>query len=63
MVWKSKVGKLWARDHVLAGLVVRGDETVLEVGRGRDLILGNQTARRRRPSGTGVFTTNLDLSR
>jgi arsenite methyltransferase len=39
MVWDSKVGKLWARDRVLDGLALRGDETVLDVGCGRGLLL------------------------
>ena len=39
MVWDSKVGKLWARDRVLDGLKLRGDETVLDVGCGRGLLL------------------------
>ena len=39
MVWGSKVGKLWARDRLLDGLALRGDETVLDVGCGRGLLL------------------------
>ena len=39
MVWDSKVGKLWARDRLLDGLALRGDETVLDVGCGRGLLL------------------------
>ena len=39
MVWDSKVGKLWSRDRLLDGLNLRGDETVLDVGCGRGLLL------------------------
>jgi cyclopropane fatty-acyl-phospholipid synthase-like methyltransferase len=39
MIWDSKVGKLWARDRLLDGLELRGDETVLDVGCGRGLLL------------------------
>ena len=39
MVWGSKVGKLRERDRLLDGLALRGDETVLDVGCGRGLLL------------------------
>ena len=39
MVWDSKVGKLWTRDRLLDSLKLRGDETVLDVGCGRGLLL------------------------
>ena len=39
MVWGSKVEKLRERDHLLDGLALRGDETVLDVGCGRGLLL------------------------
>ena len=39
MIWDSKVGKLSARDRLLDGLKLRGDETVLDVGCGRGLLL------------------------
>jgi hypothetical protein len=35
MVWDSKVGKLWARDRLLDGLALRGDETVLDLSGNR----------------------------
>jgi SAM-dependent methyltransferase len=39
MVWGSKVGKLRERDRFLGSLPWRGDETVLDVGCGRGLLL------------------------
>jgi SAM-dependent methyltransferase len=39
MIWGSKVEKLRERDRLLDGLALRGDETVLDVGCGRGLLL------------------------
>ena len=39
MVWSSKVGKLRARDHHIESLSLPGDESVLDVGYGRGLLL------------------------
>jgi ubiquinone/menaquinone biosynthesis C-methylase UbiE len=39
MVWGSKVGKLRARERLLNTISWRGDETVLDVGCGRGLML------------------------
>ena len=39
MVWSSRVGKFMARDQLLDGLQLRGDENVLDVGCGRGLLL------------------------
>ena len=39
MLWGSKAGKLHLRDKILAGLIWRGDEQVLDVGCGHGLML------------------------
>jgi SAM-dependent methyltransferase len=39
MVWDSKIGKVRGRDRLLDSLPWRGDETVLDVGCGRGLML------------------------
>ena len=39
MIWSSRVGKLHARDSLLDGLQLRGDETLLDLGCGRGLLL------------------------
>jgi ubiquinone/menaquinone biosynthesis C-methylase UbiE len=39
MLWSSKVGKLRARDRLIDSLALRGDESVLDVGCGRGLLL------------------------
>ena len=45
MTWSSKVGKLRERERLMDALGLRGDETVLDVGCGRGLLL-NAAARR-----------------
>ncbi|MDQ6659883.1 MAG: class I SAM-dependent methyltransferase [Chloroflexota bacterium] len=39
MIWSSRVGKMYARDRLLDKLYLRGDETVLDVGCGRGVLL------------------------
>jgi SAM-dependent methyltransferase len=39
MIWSSRFGKMHARDKLLVGLNLRGDETVLDLGCGRGLLL------------------------
>jgi arsenite methyltransferase len=52
MVWHSKVGKLRSRSRLLDRLAWRGDETALDVGCGRGLLL--VAAARRLPRGKAV---------
>ena len=44
MVWSSKVGKLRQREMLIASLKLKGNETVLDVGCGRGLLL-NEAAK------------------
>jgi arsenite methyltransferase len=63
MIWDSKVGKLWSRDRVLDGLKLRGDETVLDVGCGRGLLLIGAAKRLTTGKAVGVDIWNVqDLS-
>jgi len=52
MLWSSKVGKLRARDTLIDALPWRGDETVLDVGCGRGLLL--IAAAKRLTTGTAI---------
>jgi ubiquinone/menaquinone biosynthesis C-methylase UbiE len=52
MVWGSKVGKVRKRERLLDALRLRGDETVLDVGCGRGLMLV-AAAKRLTPGCTG----------
>ncbi len=45
MVWSSKVGKLLFREELMDSLALHGDETILDIGCGRGLLL-NGAARR-----------------
>ena len=52
MNWSSRYGKLRARDRLLDGLELTGEEKLLDVGCGRGLLLIG--AARRLPSGRAV---------
>ena len=52
MIWSSRYGKLRARDHLLDGLGLTGQENLLDVGCGRGLLLIG--AARRLPNGRAV---------
>ncbi|HEV8293242.1 MAG TPA: class I SAM-dependent methyltransferase [Tepidisphaeraceae bacterium] len=56
MIFSSSIGKLKARDRLLDNLQLRGDETVLDVGCGRGLLLIG--AAKRLPNGKAM---GLDL--
>ncbi|HEV8040024.1 MAG TPA: class I SAM-dependent methyltransferase [Bryobacteraceae bacterium] len=56
MLWSSRVAKLKLRDRILAGFSWRGDETVLDVGCGRGLLLIGAAKRLRTGKATGVDT-------
>jgi cyclopropane fatty-acyl-phospholipid synthase-like methyltransferase len=52
MIWSSRYGKLRARDRLLDGLGLTGQEHLLDVGCGRGLLLIG--AARRLPNGRAV---------
>jgi arsenite methyltransferase len=52
MVWSSKVGKLRERDRILDAIPWRGDETILDAGCGRGLMLIG--AAKRLSTGTAI---------
>ncbi len=52
MIWSSRFGKMHARDKLLDGLNLRGDETVLDLGCGRGLLLTG--AAKRVPCGHAI---------
>ena len=54
MVWSSRVAKLKLRDRLLDSLSWRGDETVLDVGCGRGLLLIGAAKRLKSSKATGV---------
>lgn len=54
MVWSSKVGKLRERDRILDEIPWRGDETVLDAGCGRGLLLIGAARRLKTGSAVGV---------
>jgi arsenite methyltransferase len=45
MIWSSRFGKMHARDRLLDGLQLRGNETVLDLGCGRGLVLQKECHR------------------
>ena len=63
MIWSSRYGKLRARDRLLDGLGLTGQENLLDVGCGRGLLLIG--AARRLPTGRAVgvdLWSQVDLS-
>ena len=52
MIWSSRFGKMHARDKLLDGLNLRGDETVLDLSCGRGLLLIG--AAKRVPQGRAI---------
>jgi arsenite methyltransferase len=54
MVWSSRAAKLKVRDRMLDGFSWRGDETVLDVGCGRGLLLIGAAKRLKTGKATGV---------
>jgi len=60
MVWSSRVAKLKLRDKILDGFSWRGDETVLDVGCGRGLLLIGAAKRLKTGKATGVDTWQPD---
>ena len=54
MVWSSKVGKLKERDRILDAVPWRGDETVLDAGCGRGLLLIGAAKRLKTGRAVGV---------
>jgi ubiquinone/menaquinone biosynthesis C-methylase UbiE len=54
LVWGSRIGKLRLRDSLLEGLRLQGDETVLDVGCGRGLLLIGVAKRLPRGKAVGI---------
>ena len=61
MVWSSRVGKLKLRDQLLNGFSWRGDETVLDVGCGRGLLVIGAAKRLKTGKATGVDTWQSEV--
>ncbi len=54
LVWSSRVGKLYVRERLIDSLDLRGDETVLDVGCGRGLLLIAAARRLTRGKAVGI---------
>lgn len=62
MVLSSRVGKLRARDRLLDGLRLQGNETLLDIGCGRGLLLIGAAKRLPRGKAIGIdMWSNVDL--
>ena len=61
LVWSSRRGKLQMRDRVIAGLHLRGDEAVLDVGCGNGLLLIGAASQLTTGSATGVDIWRTDI--
>lgn len=61
IVWSSRHGKLLMRDRLIAGLALRGDEQVLDVGCGNGLLLIGAAEQLTSGMATGVDIWRTDL--
>lgn len=62
MIWSSRFGKMHARDRLLDSLQLRGDETVLDLGCGRGLLLIGAAKRVPRGRAIGIdLWSQIDL--
>ncbi len=61
LVWSSRRGKLQMRDRVIAGLQLRGDEAVLDVGCGNGLLLIGAASQLTTGTATGVDIWRTDI--
>jgi len=61
MLWSSRVGKLKLRDRMLDSFAWRGDESVLDVGCGRGLLVIGAAQRLTTGKATGVDTWQSDV--
>ena len=60
MIWSSRVAKLKLRDRILDSMPWRGDESVLDVGCGRGLLLIGAAKRLKTGKATGVDVWQTD---
>jgi arsenite methyltransferase len=61
MLWSSRVGKLKLRDKLLDAFSWRGDESVLDIGCGRGLLLIGAAKRLKAGKATGVDTWQSEV--